>query len=341
MQTAARNNLILTGCPSYAGSSSSQSLASRNGLFLQLVLNKYSYSIHPRQDFQNIAYKLIRVAEHAYSLRDMDTVGEAGSILMNLPLEYSGQIGQYYRSLYLKRSGQIDKAQHLLEALVNEANTTYKARAIQTLGTICHEQGKLDDALKLYLEAARITSFNGPELLPMFMAHLQLSFIRSDSGDHKGALAHLENLLPVLNLATRYIPFYFYVYYADLAYELAHVGRLDEAEAAVSIALNSPFAPAYPEWLETRDEIAAKRQAAACSHSQVAINSSSQQKPSRQPDRKLSIAFAFSFHICKADYLRPPEQITASASEYSGCLTRLILKRIHRCIRPRSPPALS
>jgi tetratricopeptide (TPR) repeat protein len=261
---------------------------------------------------------------------------------MNLPLADARQVGIYYQAHIINTKGRSSEAQQLLETVTENAPLKYRARAIQALGLIHLNRGQFDDSMRLFVEAARAgSSNNSGDPITLLMAYSNISIIKSVNGDHKEALADLEKLWPLVRLITPHSPFYFYVYHADIAYELAFLSRIDEAEAAIKIALASAFAKAYPNWLETRDEIAAKRQAAACSHSQVAINSSSQQKSSRQPDRKLSIAFAFSFHICKADYLRPPEQITASASEYSGCLTRLILKRIHRCIRPRSPPALS
>lgn len=338
MQTAARNNLILTSYSSYAGLSDSQSTASRGGLFLQVLLNEFSHSSHSRQELQNLANKLIRIAEHAYSLRDMETVEEAGLILLNLPLEATQPIGRYYRSLYLKRSGQIDKAQLLLEAIAKETNVRYRARATQTLGTIYHEQGNFNEALRLYLEAAKITSFKRLDIQPAFMAHLQLSFIRSDSGDHNGALTHLQKLFPLLHLAARHIPFYFYVYHSDLAYELAQVGRLSEAEAAISIALNSPFAMAYPEWGETRDEIAAKRRAVTRSHSQVAIQCTLPRKSSPQPLRKAELAIALGLPIGKGDYLQANSSLIVARAIAHSRIARPVTERIHRCVNPRAPP---
>jgi tetratricopeptide (TPR) repeat protein len=260
---------------------------------------------------------------------------------MNLPLADARQVGIYYQAHVINANGQSNEAQMLLERVAENAPSRYRGRAIQALGLIHLNRGQFDDSMRLFLEATRAgASSSSSDPITLLMAYSNISIIKSVNGDHKEALADLERLWPLVLLIAPHAPFYFYVYHADIAYELAFSGRIDEAEAAIEIALASPFASAYPEINHTRDEIAAKRQAATCSHSQVAIECSPQQKPSLQPDRKLNTAFAFSFHFCKADYHQSPVQAIASASEYSGCIARLILQRIHRCIRPRSPPAL-
>ena len=50
----------------------------------------------------------------------------------------------------------------------------------------------------------------------------------------------------------------YYDYLDNLAVELCEVGRLEEARNISQIVLASPFAPAYPEWSETSDEIAGR-----------------------------------------------------------------------------------
>jgi hypothetical protein len=47
-------------------------------------------------------------------------------------------------------------------------------------------------------------------------------------------------------------PHVYYDYMNSFAVELCEVGRLEEAKNVSLIVLASPFAPAYPEWRETR-----------------------------------------------------------------------------------------
>jgi tetratricopeptide (TPR) repeat protein len=198
---------------------------------------------------------------------------------MNLPIAEARQIGRYYQAIAISRIGKTDEALLLLEAVADRVPLAYRARAIQTLGSIYHRQGRLDEALRLYPEALLAASpQNGRDLLTTLIVHMERSCIKGEMGDHRRALTDYESLSPLVQIVGQQRPFYFYVYHNELAIELAELGRITEAEAALSIALASPFAPAYPEWTETRQEIAAKRQSAT--PSVVAINRAREAAPS-------------------------------------------------------------
>src|SRR5262249_39657346 len=94
----------------------------------------------------------------------------------------------------------------------------------------------------------------------------------------KGALSHLESLRPLVNLVAYQKPFYFYAYCNESAVVLGELGRIAEAEAAVTVALSSPFASAYPNWAETRQEIEAK--CTSATPSVVAVTQAPQANPS-------------------------------------------------------------
>jgi tetratricopeptide (TPR) repeat protein len=342
MQKAAKSNFALINPSSKAMFADFEIAVSKGGTSLPILLSQMVQGLHCRRSLQEIANRLIELARNSYNLRDIKTLQEASLLLMNLPLSDARQVGLYHQAHALDAKGRSDEAQYMLEVVAEKASNTYKSRAIHALGLVHLNRGQFEDSMRLFVEAARAGSSKGSrDLITLLLAYSNISIIKSVNGDHKEALADLEKLWPLVRLIAPHSPFYFYVYHADIAYELAFLSRIEEAEAAIKIALNSPFAKAYPNWLETRDEIAAKRQAARSSHSQVAVDCAQQQRPSIQPCRKLKNALAFGFLICKADYLRSPAQTIASAGEYGGCIARLIIQRIHRCIRPRSPPALS
>jgi hypothetical protein len=48
-------------------------------------------------------------------------------------------------------------------------------------------------------------------------------------------------------------------YLNNLAYELGQVGRIEEARAAINVALRSPYADRFPDWHETAQEIETMR----------------------------------------------------------------------------------
>jgi len=75
----------------------------------------------------------------------------------------------------------------------------------------------------------------------------------------KGSLAALERLFPVMrSFATSYPEDYRY-YLNNLAYELGEVGRIDEAKAAINVALRSPYSDRFPDWAETKQELETKQ----------------------------------------------------------------------------------
>jgi tetratricopeptide (TPR) repeat protein len=296
-----------------------------------------SYVSH--QESQVLTDKLITLAERAYWLRDMSTVQDVGLILTNLPMQPAREIGPFYRALSLKRSGKKDEARILLESVVESAQRGYRARAIQTLGTIRHEQGDLADALKLYLMAAKtVPNRSCSSLLPNLMAQLQVCFIKSDIGDHKGALKHLHSLLPLVLHIAKESPIYFFLYHNALAVEFAETNQIVEAQRACEIALASPFAHAYPEWSATRDEIAAKGKTA--SHSVTAVPRAENARPAPQVRPQHVHRAARAVDGCTANVRisvqRPIFEFPAKQLAVSTAAK--ILDRMLSCCGPRAPP---
>jgi hypothetical protein len=82
-----------------------------------------------------------------------------------------------------------------------------------------------------------------------------VAYINSEEGNHRDALALLEKLFPLALHVRSSQPYVYYDYMNGLAVELCEVGRLEEARNISQIVLASPFAPAYPEWRETTNEI--------------------------------------------------------------------------------------
>ncbi|MEK6322099.1 MAG: tetratricopeptide repeat protein [Acidobacteriota bacterium] len=308
-----------------------------------IVVTRLARAANSRQAFNELTYRLIPLAEHAFSLRDANALQGVSQILMNLPIADARQIGQYYQALAISRNTRTDEALSLLEAVAENAPRAYRARAIQTLGSIYHRQGRLDEALRLYPKAMQAASSeNKCDLLTMLLAYLEIACIKSKRGDHREALADYEHLSPLVRLVAKQNPLYFYFYHNELAVEFAELGRIAEAQAACAIALASPFAPAYPEWSETRDEIAAKRVNATSSV--VAINRAPQAEPSRDIEPELkpvpSKPVAFSRHVLKPGSFQRSTIPIAASRAIANIGIRSILDRVLRCIAPRAPPPL-
>jgi hypothetical protein len=194
--------------------------------------------------------KLTRLAEIAYGQRNIPALERLSAELCSLPSESARDAGMYYAAIIAKRNGQLDFARSMLESLVD--SPTFGARATQTLACVFECLGEHSRAAQLHAVAARSS-----DLFAKFGALIQSSAIRSQAGQHDAALNELQSLWPfVRRLATDH-PHLFYTYHNELAYELAQVGRLQEAVRHSEIACASPVANAYTEWQETREGIAA------------------------------------------------------------------------------------
>lgn len=346
MHRAAKASRFLIDLSSSLGVSYSETGLSLDELIHDLLVSRLARAANSHQAFNEITSRLIPLAEHAFSLRDIGALQAVSQILANLPLASARQIGQYYQALAISRNSQTDEALSLLESVAENAPLRYRARAFQTLGSIYHRQGRLDEALRLYPEAMQAASTeNGRDPLTILLAQLELACIKSETGEHREALAAYESISPLVRLVSKQHPLYFYFYHNELAVEFAELGRIAEAQAACAIALASPFAPAYPEWSATRDEITAKHDSAT--PSVVAISrapeaDASQQiqpAPKSEPVRSPAVSSVARRHTRK-DFQRSTIPIAPSRAIANPGITRSILDRVLSGIGPRAPPAL-
>lgn len=367
MQNAAKTSRFLIGFSSEREFADSGVAISPSKLLQHAVVSQVAYAANSNQIFKGLAHRLIQLAEHSFGLRDTNSLQEASLLLLNLPFAEARKIGQYYQALAVRRSGKIDESLPLLEVVADSAPLAYRARALQTLGAIYHAKGRIDEALRLYPEASRAASpENGRDLLTTLLVNQEIACIKSEMGDHRGALADYEKLSPLVRIVSRENPLYFYFYHNELAVEFAELGRLAEAEAACAIALASPFASAYPEWSATRDEIAAKRKAASPSfvaihqvpeayrtheahhatqvdraheaHHATEADRATQTQPQRQPEPSRVLIFgrpAYNKDFFQRSTIKFPARAITALNAVS------ILDRVLICIGSRAPPSLS
>jgi tetratricopeptide (TPR) repeat protein len=336
MQAAAITSRFLTGCSSKVGLADSEIVVSNGALLHQIVVSHLAQTVYSQEIFLKLTNALIRFAEQAFTQRDLNVLEEASRILMNLPVDAARQIGIYYHALAINRRGQRDEAEGLLETVADNAPITYRARAIQTLGAGQHYKGQLDEALRFQLEALRVVSDKTAQgLQTTLLAHLEISHVKSDTGDHKGALAILDSVSPLVEIVSRQNPLYFYFYHNELAVEFGELGRITEAQRASEVALASPYAPAYPNWAETRKELEAKRMSATPSI--VAINRVPEAEPSpqRQPEPWRTLSFSRPASN-KDSFQRSVIPITSTGTIAFNAISVLDLVSI--CISPRAPP---
>jgi tetratricopeptide (TPR) repeat protein len=318
-----------------------QDALNQHGYYRQLIHASLARSIYTSEGFQVLAQQLVAVARHAWAAKHLNAVEQASQLMLALPLSTQLEgVARYYQALCTWRQGDIDSARQSLERVVEEAPQQYRARALQIIGLTYHECGEVDAALPFYMAAGRGAP-NG-DLRTLVESQRLTAVVRSIHGDHKQALADLERLFPPVRAIARYFPVLYYEFLNSLAVELGEAGRIPEAEAAVAIALASPFASAYPEWSETRDEIAARRVSAT--PSVVATNrvseaaSSPRPEPERKPKRVRNLAVIWP--VCKRSFLqRASKRIAVTSAIPHDGITQSILEQLARCIRSRAPPA--
>ena len=272
MQIAANNNLVFTDSSSFRRLTECEKRSSHAGLY-QGIARALIRGIHAKQSLAELATRFVSVADDAYSLRRLDLVRSAGELLLQLPLSSKLEsIADYYIALGLNRStfGEGPRAGRLFERVAENATSRYRGRALLALGSNQIMAGDLQTAVSLYRETMRIvTRADAFDPLSFVGAAKMIAVTKGMNGDHRGAIVDLEKMLPLARAAGSLRPHSYYDHLNALSVELTEVGRLEEARRAAEIALASPFAPAYPEWQETFDEIVLKQRRA--SRSTVAV----------------------------------------------------------------------
>ena len=198
---------------------------------------------------QGRLYQLVRVADWSYCVRDTQRQYEIGRILQRFPYPFN-VLGDYYEAQYLNRKGFYEVSTKLLERVYEQGPERYRARALQTLSAKEEWQGKIGEALRFRVEAIKIGDpFTSLE------AQLGVAVCKSAEGDHRGAVRHIEQFLPMVKAFYGSHSLYSN-YLNSLAVELGEVGRIEEAANISRIILASPYAFAYPEYRESANEIA-------------------------------------------------------------------------------------
>jgi tetratricopeptide (TPR) repeat protein len=146
------------------------------------------------------------------------------------------------------RSGNHEQAKTMLEQAADSSQGTYQARALLSLGNLEAVKRNLSSESQYYLEAFKAS--HSPSI--KIEAARGIAVIKAKEGYHESAVKDFERFLP---LAARCDAVTYNLYLSSLAVELGGVGRKDEARNISQIVLASPFAPAYPEWKETANDL--------------------------------------------------------------------------------------
>ena len=255
MHRAATNSLIFTDLSSFLSPTTGITAQVGAGGLYQVVIK----AAHNESRLRLAGTRLVAVLEQAHAFRRTDIIEATSKALLSMPgsLELES-IGRFYHGLCVQRRGKrhLDHAARLLENVAEHAPAGYRVRAMISLGTNAMARGDSRAALWFNVEAlslikrARLTDY------PAFVrAQNDIAVFRSLDGDHVEALTLLNGSFPIAKALRTTHPHIYFEYLNNLAVELNEIGHFEEAAYACDLALASPFAHAYPEWHETRQEI--------------------------------------------------------------------------------------
>lgn len=261
------------------------------------------------ESFEQATARLIRLADLAYGQRDYEALPELGDALAAIPFAPARRAAVYYQAVLMKRTGQLDTAASMLA-------TISAPRALLTLGTIEETRGNCTEAARLHVEAMR--AGRGVDPFTVTGAAMQLATIRAVEGDHAGALYGFQSLWPMVRTVAKSHPYLFAVWHNAVAVELAELGRVDEARAAVAVATASPVANRYPEFEQTAAEL---RQAEAA-RVVVAVVEPKAEQGSEAGESQPTFG-----------------RVLATAAKTSSFIIQHLLTRANPRASPRAPPS--
>jgi hypothetical protein len=217
----------------------------------------YQQILNGALSLQELGNRVVKQAEAAFYLRQIDILKELGSLLSNLPIKEYQLIGQYYLGWceYYEGSSEPKIFENVLE---NSA--IYRPKALMSLAAIEARKGDYASEAYYFTEAKK----HADSITTLIKASKGLAVAKAKEGFPASALIDLESIVPLVRHAE---PFVYFDFLNSYAVELGRAGRKSEARNISRMVLASPFAPAYPEWRETAQELKEP------SHSFVAVPS--------------------------------------------------------------------
>jgi tetratricopeptide (TPR) repeat protein len=212
-------------------------------------------SIRSQKALDCAARELIETMRRARLLRDSQLSHQVTNLLLTLPASEGvrNAIRFYDRLSQPDAAANIDKTREALFSAADSTESEYVPRIILEVACTYDRQDDLPEALRYYVEAGK--GAVGTDPLVAIHAAENIAFLRSNDGDHLGALRELERLWPVVGPLSRDYIHLYYSYFNNLAIVLSRAGRIEESRIAIARALSSPLALRFPEWRETEREI--------------------------------------------------------------------------------------
>ncbi len=169
-------------------------------------------------------------------------------------------IGLYFEAVAIARQGKAKEksaAIKTLEHLCEATPAAIRASSLLSLGIYEQEQGKNQEAKRLFLYAATLSENVAP--VTHFLSLSAVSGILSQEGANRQSLDILQSIHPAVVYWGGVYPALLGEQLNNLAYELCQLGELRTSWDYINKACLLQTAVHHPEWLNTKKEIAAKR----------------------------------------------------------------------------------
>src|SRR5689334_13648037 len=180
---------------SFSGESARKVELSSLPLYRRLVQIAMPCSLYRLERLEVVGRQLAAVARQAYFARQMETVEQASQLMLAMPLSKElKSVAKYYQAICIKRKGDFKGARQLLERVVSEATSPFRAKVLLSIGATYFDDGEVESAAPYYPNAASVAGED--DLYTFVMAQKMTAVVRSIYGDHQQALADLERLFP-------------------------------------------------------------------------------------------------------------------------------------------------
>jgi tetratricopeptide (TPR) repeat protein len=112
----------------------------------------------------------------------MDAVEQTSKLMLALPTsDHLKSVAWYYQALCTKHNGDFEGARKLLERVLEEAPSRYKARALLSIGATYFDSGEVGSSMPFYLAAGQAAHNYDP--VTLIGSQQAIAVIRSIYGD--------------------------------------------------------------------------------------------------------------------------------------------------------------
>jgi|GEM_PF-6329682 len=202
-------------------------------------------------------------AERARSMRASNVVESIADRLLEITPYRLSAVGFYYKAISRNNQGAGSPESEKAFTILSGSNLPIiRARANLALGSQAFIAGDYGRALRWYKAAARELDFEKDPIGCLHLGNMRAA-AHGAIGKHEQAASELLQLLKITKVTKTNLAPLVYNLWNSLATEMLRMGEVDAAGRISNKVVASPYVSAYPEWMETREEIQRATQRAA------------------------------------------------------------------------------